>query len=278
MDTGRNIGFIGAGNMAEALINGFISSGLVSPGRIFASDKVKERLLRLAERYEITVYNKNYEVAANSDIIFLTIKPQDVEAALKDIAELMDETKLIVSVMAGKTIDTLHSFLERSGVGTHPPIIRAMPNTPALIREGAIGLYAEGRVKEEDVTLVKRLFGSVGVVVELEEEGLLNTVTALSGSGPAYVFLLIEALIEAGIRGGLTPDDARTLAVQTVAGAGRLLKKTDSSPEELIKRVASPGGTTIAGLSVLEKAGFKDIILKTVEAAKRRAEELAEED
>ncbi len=278
MDIERNIGFIGAGNMAEALINGFIGSGLVSPGRIFAADRLKDRMLWLAERYEITVYNKNYEVAANSDIIFLTIKPQDMQAALEDTAEHMDETRLIVSVMAGRTIDAIHSVLAGCGLKSHPPVIRAMPNTPSLIREGAIGLYAEERVREEDIRLVKRLFGSVGVVVELGEEGLLNTVTALSGSGPAYVFLFIDALTEAGIKGGLAPDDARTLAIQTVAGAGRLIKKSDSSPQELIKKVASPGGTTVAGLEVLEKMGFKDIILKTIEAAKRRAEELAEED
>ena len=278
MDTPRNIGFIGAGNMAEALINGFISSGLVGPSRIFASDKRKDRLLWLAERYDITVYNKNYEIAANSDIIFLTVKPQDMVAALTDMAELLDESRLIVSVMAGKTIASIHAVLTGCGLKAHPPIIRAMPNTPALVREGAIGLFAEPRVKAEELTLVKRLFGSVGVVVELRDESLINTVTALSGSGPAYVFLFIEALTEAGIKGGLSPEDARTLAVQTVAGAGRLLKKTDSSPEELIKKVASPGGTTEAGLKVLEKLGFKDIILNTVEAAKRRAEKLAEED
>ncbi len=278
MDIERNIGFIGAGNMAEALIRGFIESGLVSPGRIFASDKLKERLVSLAERYEITVYNKNYEVVANSDIILLTVKPQDMRVVLEDVYEHLDESKLMVSVMAGRTIDTIHSVLAGCGLKSHPPIIRVMPNTPALIREGAIGLYAEDRVKKEDVKLVKRLFGSVGVVVELKEERLLDTVTALSGSGPAYVFLFTAGLIEAGIRGGLSEEDARALAVQTVTGAGRLLKKTDSSPEELIKKVASPGGTTVAGLEVLEKMGFKDIILKTIESAKRRAEELAEED
>ncbi|MEK6791314.1 MAG: pyrroline-5-carboxylate reductase [Deltaproteobacteria bacterium] len=275
----KTITFLGAGNLAEALIKGLISSGRLSPGRISASDKLPNRLVLLAERYEIKIYNDNEQAAANSDIIFITVKPQDAAMLMKELAPVFagrEATgKVIISAAAGVTTGALLDMLQSSGVERPIPIVRAMPNTPVTVRLGATALCAGVYAGRAELDLAAALFSAVGKVIEINDETLMDAVTGLSGSGPAYVFYFIEALIEAGVRLGLKEDDSKTLAVQTVLGAGMSASESGIGLEELRRAVTSPGGTTMEGIKSLEANGFKEIVIGAVEAATRRAKELS---
>lgn len=275
----KTISFLGAGNLAEALIKGLIGSGKLNPGRISASDKLPNRLLLLAERYEIKIYSDNSEAAANSDIIFITVKPQDAAPLMREIAPVLVGReavgKIIISAVAGVTTGALLDMLQSCGVGRPVPIVRAMPNTPVTVRLGAIALCAGVYAGRADIDLAAQLFSAVGKVIELSDEPLMDAVTGLSGSGPAYVFFFMEALIEAGVRLGLKRGDSKTLAVQTVLGAGMLASESGVELEELRRAVTSPGGTTMEGIKSLEANGFKEIVIGAVEAATRRAQELS---
>ncbi len=275
MLTKKTIGFLGAGNLAEALIKGILASKSVKAAQIVASDRINERLIHLAETYEIKVYSKNYEVVKNADIIFLTVKPNDVEEALKEIAPEIGRDKLLISAAAGITTTSILESLKTYGLGGFIPVIRAMPNTPAIVNEAAVGLCAGMGAGERDLKLAKAVFEAVGKVIIVEEEKLMDAVTGLSGSGPAYVFLFMEALVEAGVNVGLPEDSARTLAVQTTLGASRLALESPKSLAELRRMVTSPGGTTIEGLKKLEEADFKGAVIKAVKAATKRAGELS---
>lgn len=275
MLTKKTIGFLGAGNLAEALIKGLIASKSVKPGQIIAGDKASERLLHLAETYEIKVYAKNFEVVENSHIIFLTVKPADVEGVLKEIAPEITEGKLIISAAAGVTTTTILETLRNNGLKHFVPVVRAMPNTPAIVQEGAIGLCAGMGAGKADLKLARAVFQSVGKVVVVDDEPLMDAVTGLSGSGPAYVFLFMEALIEAGVEGGIPREDAKVLAIQTTLGAAKLALESTKDLPELRRMVTSPGGTTIEGLKKLDEHGFKSIVIKAVEAATKRAKELS---
>ncbi|MEK7773346.1 MAG: pyrroline-5-carboxylate reductase, partial [Deltaproteobacteria bacterium] len=271
----KSIGFLGAGNLAEALIKGLLASKKVGPGQIVASDRISGRITHIAETYEIKVYARNYEVARNADIIFLTVKPNDVKGVLKEIASEAAPDKLLISAAAGITTTTVQETLKEAGMVRFIPVVRAMPNTPALVQEGATAICAGMGAGKAELKLARTLFESVGKVVVIDDEPLMDAVTGVSGSGPAYVFLFIEALVEAGVAAGLREDTAKLLAAQTVLGAARLALESPMTLEELVKMVASPGGTTVEGLKKLEESGFKGAVIKAVEAAVKRANELS---
>lgn len=275
MLTKKTIGFLGAGNLAEALIKGLLASRSVSAAQILASDKASERLLHLAERYEIKVHNKNYETVHNADIIFLTVKPNDVRCVLKEVASEFGPGKLLISAAAGVTTTTILEALRNGGANRFIPVIRAMPNTPAIVQAGAIGLCAGLGAGGADLKLAKAVFEAVGKVVIVEDESLMDVITGLSGSGPAYVFLFMEALVEAGVKAGLSEEGANLLAKQTTLGAAKLALESPKDLSELRRMVTSPGGTTVEGIKMLEEAGFKGAVIKAVRAAAKRAKELS---
>ncbi len=275
MLTNKTIGFIGSGNMAEALVKGLIASKKVSAGQVIVSDTNKERLVHMAEAYEVKVFNKNYEVAESADIIILALKPGDMKEVVEGVAEAFDKDKLLVSIAAGITTEKIHMWIRKGGLKDELPLVRAMPNTPAIVGEGATGIVAGRNANREELELVEEIFAQVGKVVLFDDEALLNGVTALSGSGPAYVFLFMEALCDGGVKSGLGYEEAKTLALQTTLGAARLAQDSDKDLKSLRKMVTSPGGTTIEGLKKLEEGKFYDILLDAVRAASKRAEELS---
>lgn len=275
MLTRKIIGFLGAGNLAEALIKGLIESGSVKAGQIIASDRISERLIHLAEGYEIKVFSKNFETVRNADIIFLTVKPNDVANVLKEVAADFNQGKLLISVAAGVTTSRILEILKEAGLAHFVPVVRAMPNTPAIVAQAATGICAGIGAGERQMELAKALFEPIGKVEIVEDESLMDAVTGLSGSGPAYVFLFIEALIDGGVKAGLPKETATRLAMQTVAGAAKLAMESPRSLEELRKMVSSPGGTTIEGLKKLDEGGLRETVTSAVEAAARRARELS---
>lgn len=266
--TEPTVGFIGAGNMAEALVSGMRAAGW-PPDRIWVTNRSnRARLEWLRARYGVRVTHRKDELCSACHVLVLAVKPKDVPEATEQLSPLVRPHHRLVSVVAGLSL----ASLERAFPGT--PVVRAMPNTPTAVREG-VTAYALGRwATEEDARLARQLFGAVGAVVEVPEERI-DLVTGLSGSGPAYVFFLVESLIEAGVRAGLSPDVARHLVVQTVFGAARMLRDTGEDPAELRRRVTSPGGTTMAGVGALEEHGVRGAFVEAVERAARRARELA---
>ncbi len=275
MLTKKTIGFLGVGNIAEALIKGLISSGSVKAGQILASDRINERLIHMAEAYEIKVFSKKFEVVRNADIIFLAVKPNDLADVLKEIAPDFTQGKFLISVAAGVTTSKILEALKEAGLTHFVPVVRAMPNTPAIVAQGATGICAGIGAGERQMELARALFEPIGAVEIVEEESLMDAVTGLSGSGPAYVFLFMEALIEGGEKAGLPRETAKRLAMQTVAGAAALAMQSSKGLEELRKMVSSPGGTTIEGLKKLDEGRFRETVAAAVEAATRRARELS---
>jgi len=275
MLTKKTIGFLGAGNLAEALIKGLISSRSVAPGHIVASDSMSERLVHMAEVHEVKVFSRNFEAAKNSDIIFLTVKPQDALGVLEEIAPEVVQGQILISVAAGLKTNSMMEAMKAAGLKHFMPVVRAMPNTPATVREGATAICAGPGAGTGHLELAAALFSTVGAVTVIEDESLMDAVTGLSGSGPAYVFLFIEALIEGGVKLGLSPETAKALAMQTVLGAAKYAIESRKELGELRRMVTSPGGTTMAGLKKLDEGGFCEIIGKAVEAATERAKELS---
>ena len=275
MLTDKTIGFIGAGNMAGALIKGILDAGLVSAGQILASDRDPARIAQIEEASKIKVFNRNYEVFKGADIVFLAIKPADMRDCLLHAAPDIDSGKIIISIAAGITTESILAWLKEGGALALPPVVRAMPNTPALCSEGMTGLAAGESAGSEELKLARALFEAVGKVIIVDEEGLLNAVTGLSGSGPAYVFLFMEALAEAGSELGIDKAQASRLALQTTLGAATLALASDKSLSELREMVTSPGGTTVEGLRALEEGDFRSAVAAAVKAATKRAEELS---
>lgn len=271
MSIERTIAFLGAGNMAGALLDGLLHSGAAEPQRLVASDVRPGRLEQLRERLGIRTTGDNAEAARVADVVVLATKPQVFDRLLPEVAAALGPDKLVVSIAAGVPIAAL-----RAGLPGGPRIARAMPNTPALVREGATAVATDGGVTDEDRALLRALFDSIGVTVFVEEP-LLDTVTGLSGSGPAYVFMIVEALADAGVKGGLDRETAMTLATQTVLGAARLLRETGEHPGRLKDMVTSPGGTAIAGLHTLEAGGLRTTLMDAVETAAARARQLGEQ-
>ncbi len=265
---GKTIAFLGAGNMGGALIQGIIGKELVPALSIWAADVSQERLTYLKDNYGINVTPDNKKTVDKADIIVLAVKPQQLGALLEEIRPQVNESQLIISIAAGITLAYLRTHL-----GDKVRIIRVMPNMPALVGAGMAALCGEKQGRFEDLKLGIDIFSCVGEAVVVDE-GLMDAVTGLSGSGPAYVMVVIEALADAGVKLGLPRDTALKLAIQTVLGAAKLLKEKGLHPAQLRDMVASPGGTTIAGLFALDQGGLRAALIEAVEAAARRSKEL----
>lgn len=268
MTIGRKIAFLGAGNMAGALIDGLLRAGACAPSEVMAMDVRAPRLEELASRHGIPTSRDLGEATAWADVVVLATKPQVFDRVLPAVGAAVREDALVVSIAAGVSIAAIEA---RIPAGTR--VVRTMPNTPALVDAGATAIAAGTHAAEEDVALVKRVFDSVGVTVVLDEY-LLDAVTGLSGSGPAYIFLIIEALADAGVKVGLHRDSAQLLAAQTVLGSAKLLLETGEHPGRLKDMVTSPGGTAIAGLHTLEAGGLRTTLINAVESAAKRSHEL----
>ncbi|HYB13680.1 MAG TPA: pyrroline-5-carboxylate reductase [Myxococcota bacterium] len=265
---GRRIGFVGGGAMAEALIGGLIAAG-VPPALLAASDPDPGRCKLLAENFGIATHAENGEAVAGSDLVVLAVKPSVLESVLRALAVRDLARPLWISIAAGVPLAKLASLLPAGA-----RIVRAMPNTPALVRAGATAIAPSAATHAADREAAAALFETVGVCWEAPNESLLDAVTGLSGSGPAYVFVFLEALGDAGVRMGLPRDAAYRLAFQTVLGAAKLAQETGRHPAALKDQVTSPGGTTIAGLERLEAGGFRAAVYEAVAAATRRSREL----
>jgi pyrroline-5-carboxylate reductase len=261
-------GFIGGGRMASALVKGLLAAGLTKPDRVLASDVLPAAREALARETGIAVTSANLQVAARSDVLVLAVKPQVMTEVLEELRPAVTEKHLVVSIAAGIRISQLSDWL-----GHDRRIIRVMPNTPCLVGASASAFSRGPAATAEDAALVQRLLTAVGRAFELPEH-LLDAVTGLSASGPAFVAVMIEALSDGGVRMGLPRDVAMTLAAQTVYGTAKMVLEAGLHPAVLKDMVASPGGTTMAGLHALERGGVRAALIDTVEAATQRAVEL----
>jgi len=266
----KKIGFVGAGNMAGALIRGLLHSGTLTAAQIQASDVRDERLAELSTEYGIATTKDNGKLAAWADVIVLAVKPQVIDKVIAPIGNAMREHTLIVSIAAGVPIEAIEARLPPSA-----RVIRTMPNTAAIALAGATAIAPGSHASEEDLGVARRLFEATGRVVVLDES-LLDAVTGLSGSGPAYIMLIIEALADGGVKVGLHRETALLLAAQTVYGSAKLLLETGEHPGRLKDMVTSPGGTAIAGLHTLEAGGLRTTLINAVENATKRSVELGE--
>lgn len=262
------IGFLGAGQMASALAAGWSQAGLLDPSRALAADPFPAARDKFTQTSGVKAVATNREVVEACDVLVLAVKPQVIAAVLAEVRPLLKPRHLVISIAAGVTLQTLSETL---GSGTR--LVRVMPNTPCLVGASAAGYAAGTAATPDDVALVGNLFGAVGKAFALPEH-LLDAVTGLSGSGPAFIYVLIEALADGGVRVGLPREVAQALAAQTVFGAAKMVLETGQHPAALKDNVASPGGTTIAGLHALEKAGFRAALMDAVEAATMRSKEL----
>jgi pyrroline-5-carboxylate reductase len=264
----NKIAFLGGGNMAEALIKGMLAAGVAKADQIFVTDISADRLAHLQGTYGITVPQDNKDAVIRAGIVLLCVKPQMMDHVLKEIADVAGKDKLIISIAAGVTIARIEKAL-----ASGPRVIRVMPNTPALVLSGAAGLAAGSTSTVSDMMTAQQIFGAVGRAVVVEEK-LMDAVTGLSGSGPAYVFTIIEALADAGVKAGIPRELALELSAQTVYGAAKMVLETHEHPGKLRDKVTSPGGTTVEGLRVLEKGKFRETLMNAVEAAAARSKEL----
>lgn len=258
------LGFIGAGNMAEAIITGVLRKRMFAPGDIIAFDINPQRMDDMAGRFGILTASRPEDVVQAAGAVILAVKPGTVQAVVRPLKGLVRD-KLLISIAAGVGIESILSL-----TGPEARVIRVMPNTPALVMEGVSCLACSTTCRDEDRKLALEIFGGIGICLELEER-LIDAVTGLSGSGPAYVFLFIEALADGGVRAGLPRDVALKLAAATVKGAAALVLTTGKHPGDLKDMVASPGGTTIEGLAVLESRGMRSAVMDAVFAAYQKA-------
>jgi len=265
------IGFIGAGVMGEALMRGVLVSKLASPKNILAYDPDSNKLSRLAKELKIALAKSNREVVNLVRAVILAVKPDIIPLVLKEIGSLLKPSQLIISIAAGVTLKEIEGRLK-----AEVPVIRVMPNTPCQVQEGMSAICLGRGCGEKERRLAESIFASVGKVIVVEEK-LINAITGLSGSGPAYVFLMIEALSDAGVMVGLPRKIAQTLSAQTVFGSAKMVLTSGKHPAQLKDNVASPGGTTIAGIHALEKEGFRAGLINAVLAAVKRAKELEEQ-
>ena len=263
-----NLGFIGSGKMSAALVHGVVKSGAFPVAQIAVTDCLAAAAEKLATDTGARVVATNAELAAASDVLVLCVKPADALEALRAMSGALGG-KLVVSIVAGLPTSAL-----QAAAGTAARIVRVMPNTPALIHQGAAAFALGGSATADDAAVTEKIFGAVGLVVQVKEE-LLDVVTGLSGSGPAYIYMVIEAMSDAGVLLGLPRDLALRLAAQTVAGAAGMVLETGRHPAALKDEVTSPGGTTIAGLAALEAGALRSTFFQAVRAATERARELA---
>ena len=266
--THRRFAIIGTGNMGEALLRGLLRSKVVAADHVVATVRRQERLAALHSIYDVEVMFDNVIAVRDADIVILAVKPQILDRVLNEIASAVKPTALVISIAAGVPTTNIEARLP-AGVR----VCRAMPNTPAIVDAGATALAPGAHAQPEDLAQVRAIFEAVGSVIEVEES-LLDAVTGLSGSGPAYVFMIIEALSDAGVRVGLPRYQAQALAAQTVLGSAKLLIETGEHPGVLKDRVTSPGGTAIAGIATLEAGGLRTTLINAVVAATERSREL----
>ena len=271
MHLSEKIGFIGGGKMAEALIKGILDAGLVGSDQVFVADPEVSRRDVLEKDFAVSVHTDGNEIIKECDIVILAVKPQVMGELLEELRDNVGQQHLVISIAAGITL----SFLEGRLAGCGCRVIRVMPNTPAIIQEGASVLSPGIKATRDDLDTAKRIFDAIGKSFVLDESSL-DAVTGLSGSGPAYVFTFIEGLIDAGLKVGLNRQVASDLVLQTILGSVKLVLESGDDPSSLRAMVTSPGGTTIAGLHELERAGFRGLLIDAVEAATRRSKELGE--
>lgn len=268
MDANLKLALIGAGNMAEALTRGLLHARHLQPEQIIATGPRAERLQYLEKTYGIKTTHDNSAAVRDAQIVLLAVKPQIMDTVLRQIADFVPSHALVISIAAGISTELVQSILSQ---GTR--ICRAMPNTPAVVGAGATAIALGRHATSQDLELVKKIFLAVGTVTVVDEN-LIDAVTGLSGSGPAYVFMIIEALSDAGVKVGLPRYQAQALAAQTVLGSAQLLLETGEHPGVLKDRVTSPGGTAIAGLHTLEEGGLRTTLINAVVAATERARQL----
>ena len=264
------IAFIGAGNMAASLIGGLRAKGL-DASQIRASDPGAETRAKVAAEHGIEVFADNADAIQDADVVVLAVKPQAMKAVCEAIRPSLKPNQLVVSIAAGITCASMNNWL-----GTQP-IVRCMPNTPALLRQGVSGLYATGEVNDDQRQQAQELLSAVGIALWLNEEQQLDAVTAVSGSGPAYFFLLIEAMTAAGVKLGLPADIAAQLTLQTALGAAHMAVASDVDAAELRRRVTSPAGTTEAAIKSFQAGGFEALVETALGAAAHRSAEMAEQ-
>ena len=266
---GKTIGFIGAGNMGGVLIRGLVQSGKADKAEIIVSDVNKDRLRDITETCGVKAVESNIELVEKAGIVVIGVKPYHLDALLGEISAASRAGQIFISIVAGAPVAKFSSRL-------HPAsgCVRVMPNTPASVLAGAAAIYAGQDISPEDLARASAIFECTGKAVVIQNEALMDAVTGLSGSGPAYIFLAVEALADAGVQLGIARKEAYLLAVQTVYGAAKMLLETGKSPGELKDMVTTPGGTTAAGLRMLEKGNFRSAIMDAVEAAARRSREL----
>ncbi|OGP49655.1 MAG: pyrroline-5-carboxylate reductase [Deltaproteobacteria bacterium RBG_13_43_22] len=265
-----SLGFIGGGNMAEALIRGLLSSKTMTPVDCRVCDILEDRLSYLKRTYGVQTVKDTPQVIRSSRAIILAVKPQNIDKALSTLSSIWSKEKILISIAAGVPMAYLAGFFPKI-----PRIVRVMPNTPALVLSGISALSKNDVANEKDLDLAESIFKAIGETVRVEESQL-DAVTGLSGSGPAYVFTILEGLTEAGVKMGLARSVALKLAVQTVWGSSQMARLMNWPLSQLKEMVTSPGGTTIHGLHVLEKAGLHGILMDAVEAATNRSKELGE--
>lgn len=264
----KRIAFLGAGNIAAALIRGIIEAELTKPEDIIISDVDKEKLRVTSHELRVIAAKDNREAVKEADIIILAAKPKDIEGLLAEIKDSLESKKLVISIVAGITTSYIEKMLKKE-----VPVIRVMPNTPVAVKAGASAFSMGKYVSQEQEKIAESIFGAVGKAVKVEES-LMDVVTALSGSGPAYIFYIIASLIETAVSLGLDKQTATTLATQTVLGSAKLLQETGEEPAALKEKVTSKGGTTEAALVVLDEGKLKEILDKALKAAAKRSQEL----
>jgi pyrroline-5-carboxylate reductase len=267
MSIDKRIAFLGGGNMAEALIKGMLSAGVAKARQMVVTDTSPARLDYL-KKYNINTAKSNHEAVRQAELVLLCVKPQVMDAVMAEIATVADSKKLVISIAAGITISRIEKALT-----DNPRVIRVMPNTPALVLSGAAALAKGSSATNRDMALALEIFSAVGRAVVVDEK-LMDAVTGLSGSGPAFVFTVIEALSDAGVKAGIPRPLALELAAQTVFGSAKMVLQTGEHPAKLRDMVTSPGGTTIAGIHELEKGKLRAVLMNAVEAATKRSREL----
>ena len=267
----KKIGFLGAGNMAGALIKGLLAAKLYRPQDMLVSDVLSAQLRKIKRAYQVDGLNDNRAVVRQAQTIVLAVKPQIIDHVLAEIQPEVTRDKLFISIAAGVPLRRLEA-----GLGGSARVVRVMPNTPALLGKGMAVVVRGHKATPQDEKLTLALFRGVGEALAVKDEALIDPVTGLSGSGPAYVYLFAEALIAGGVQAGLAPAVAARLTFQTLEGAVAMLRETGKSPKELRDMVTSPGGTTLAGLSCLEEGNFAATVAAAVSAATRRSQELGQ--
>ncbi len=265
----KRISIIGTGNMGEALVSGLIASGSSKPKNIICTDVRDDQLKHLEKKYRVVTMKNNSKAVDASEIVIYAVKPQIIASVLKETSASLDMSKLIISIAAGVPLAAIESCLQKD-----LRLIRVMPNIAAFVKESASVVAAGKNATEDDIEMAMAIFNSMGKSIFLKENVLMDAITGLSGSGPAYIFMIVDAMADAGVKVGLSRQDALFLSTQTVLGAAKLLMETQEHPGRLKDMVTSPGGTAIAGIHTLEKGGLRTTLINAVEVATERSKEL----